>query len=65
MKDKGERFSGKMVGVKREDLTKDETKGSWMYSYYKVESESRSVVSDSVTPWTEAHQANLCVGFSR
>ena len=36
-----------------------------MYSYYKLESDSRSGVSDSVTPWTEAHQANLYMGFSR
>ena len=26
---------------------------------------SRSVVSDSATPWTVAHQAVLCVSFSR
>ena len=26
---------------------------------------SRSVVFDSVTPWTVAHQAPLCIGFPR
>ena len=29
------------------------------------ESVNRSVVSDSVTPWTVALQAPLCMGFSR
>ena len=29
------------------------------------ESDSRSVVSDSATPWTAAHQAPLSMGFSR
>ena len=31
----------------------------------KSESESCSVVSDSATPWTVAHQAPLSMGFSR
>ena len=26
---------------------------------------SRSVMSDSATPWPVAHQAPLCMGFSR
>ena len=36
-----------------------------MHSSFKLESDSRSDVSDSVTPWTAAHRANLCTGFSR
>ena len=31
----------------------------------KVESVSHSVVSDSLTPWTVAHQAPLSMEFSR
>ena len=35
---------------------------NWRIRY---ESESRSVMSDSVTPWTVAHQAPLSMEFSR
>ena len=36
---------------------------SW--SWYLVLNVSHSVMSDSVTPWTVAHQAPLSMGFSR
>jgi len=38
---------------------------SCIYIYEKCESISHSVVSNSVTPWTVAHQALLSMGFSR
>ena len=44
-------------------------KGIWnisasKYGNFESESVSCSVVSDSATPWTVAHQAPLSVGFS-
>ena len=36
----------------------------WMLQSHS-EGESCSVMSDSVTPWTVAHQAPLSMGFSR
>ena len=35
------------------------------HSGLEVKVKSRSVMSDSVTPWTIAHQAPLSMGFSR
>ena len=45
-----------------ESCISDHPLGSLLSSYVPV---SRSVVSDSATPWTVAHQAPLCMGFSR
>ena len=36
-----------------------------LLNFLKLKSVSRSVMSDSATPWTVAHQAPLSVGFSR
>ena len=38
---------------------------SSLYNQFRMRSESCSVMSDSVTPWTVAHQAPLSMGFPR
>ena len=47
-----------------ENLTSENKKGG-KTTTTPAESESRSVTSDSATPWSGAHQAPLSMGFSR
>ena len=57
------------TATRDEHLGKEERKKSKGYLKYiqqgYVAKESRSVVSDFVTPWTLAYQAPLSMGFSR
>ena len=49
------------------DLTEaEDTKKRWQeYTEMKVKVKSLSPIQLSVTPWTAAYQAPLCMGFSK
>ena len=55
-----------MVSIAQQSILEMTLKKTYKFVFSKSSSSvSHSVVSDSATPWTIAHQAPLSMGFSR
>ena len=55
-----------MVSIAQQRILEMTLKKTYKFAFSKSSSSvSHSVVSDSATPWTIAHQAPLSMGFSR